>query len=234
MIIVFIHYSLGAFCFLRKRGLSKSNDSHARRVYSCPSAGRGSWGAQGSRGHQQHASSRGAPQYPPGFQGTPFGTAQRSAFNISSFSSCEHPHKAQRILTVQTKVCIFVTNSVDIVTACITSLCRFLSARVRCCHFSTTKGCICPHLSSHFPSMPRRSHLAWRIARYLCCVQGNKCPLFSPIRIIRFSLDVLRKSRTLALLSDVLPYGKCKPQEIVMVLHHFRQGLAPARFSKPF
>lgn len=81
--------------------------------------------------------------------------------------------------------------------------------------------------------MPRRSRLAWRIARHLCCVQGNKCPLFSPIRMIRLSLDVLRKNRPLALLSDVLPYGKCKPQEIAMALHHFRQGLAPARFSKP-
>lgn len=160
------------------------------------------------------------------------GTVQRSVFNTSSVSSCEHPHKAQRIVIAETKMCIFVINSVDIVTTCITFLCICLSW-VRCCRFSTTKGCISHHLSSHFPCMPRRSRLAWRIARHLCCVQGNKCPLFSPIRMIRLSLDVLRKNRPLALLSDVLPYGKCKPQEIVMALHHFRQGLAPARFSKP-
>lgn len=47
------------------------------------------------------------------------------------------------------------------------------------------------------------------------------------------ALDVLRKNKPLALISDVFPYGKCKPQEIVMALNHFRQGLATVRFSKP-
>lgn len=98
---------------------------------------------------------------------------------------------------------------------------------------STAKGCISYHLNSHFSCMPRRSCMAWRTARHLCYVHGSKCPLFSPIRMIRLSLDVLRKNKPLALLSVVLPYGKCKPQETVLALNHFRQSLATDRFSKP-
>lgn len=96
---------------------------------------------------------------------------------------------------------------------------------------STAKGCISYHLNSHFSCMPRRSCMAWRTARHLCYVHGSKCPLFSPIRMIRLSLDVLRKNKPLALLSVVLPYGKCKPQETVLALNHFRQSLATDIFK---
>lgn len=145
-------------------------------------------------------------------------------------------------------MCIFVINSVAIVITCITFLCISLSWQFfikynvclgemllllycRGTHLSPSELSFSLHAQKISPSMENMCCLLeWR---HLCCVQGNKCPLFSPIRMIRLSLDVLRKNKPLALLSDVLPYGKCKPQEIVMALHHFRQGLAPARFSKP-
>lgn len=98
---------------------------------------------------------------------------------------------------------------------------------------STAKGCISHHLNSHFSCMLRRSCMAWRTARHLCYVRGSKCPLFSPIKMIRLSLGVLRKNKPLALLSGVLSYGKRKPQETVLVLNHFRQSLAMDTFSKP-
>lgn len=143
--------------------------------------------------------------------------------------------QAERILVVETKLYIFVANSVI---TCITSLCIALSwqgfIRDDVClgEMLSVLCCISHHLSS-FPYMPRRSRIAWRIARHLCYVQGSKCPLFSPLRMIRLSLNVLRKYKPLGLLSDVLPHGKFKPQEIVMALNHCRQGLATVRFSNP-
>lgn len=113
-----------------------------------------------------------------------------------------------------------------------TSSSNTMSAWVRCCLFSAAKGCISPHRSSCFPCVPRRSRMAWRTARSLGCVQRSKRPLFPPIRMIRLPLDVLRKNKPLALLSDVLPYGKFKLQQEVMVLNHCRQGLATAIFSE--
>lgn len=70
------------------------------------------------------------PSTPPGFQGTPpwkfteICFQQRAAFPpVSTLTE----HRAQRILTVETKMCIFVINSVAIVITCITFLCISLS-----------------------------------------------------------------------------------------------------------
>lgn len=129
---------------------------------------------------------------------------------------------------------IFVINSEYIVTTCISlSWQFFIKYNVCLGEMLSLLYCISHHLSSPFPCMPKRSCVAWRIARHLCYVQSSKCPLFSPITTIRLSLCVLRKNEPLALLSDVLPYGKCKPQEVVKALNHFREGLATARFSDP-
>lgn len=65
------------------------------------------------------------------------------------------------------------------------------------------------------------------------CSGYSKCPLFSPTRMIRLSLDMFRNKKPFPPLSNVLPYGKCKPQEIVMALNHFRQSLATTRFQSP-
>lgn len=104
-------YSLGVICLLRKSSLSKSNDSYARRIYSCPSAGRGTQVAKGSSGHQRCV----MPCKQQRCFTTPLlasrdphlGSAQRSAFNrkaaafppVSTFTK----HRAQRILTAETK-----------------------------------------------------------------------------------------------------------------------------------
>lgn len=80
-----------------------------------------------------------------------------------------------------------------------------MTAWVRCCLFSTAKRCISHCLSSHFPCMPRRSRMAWKIARHLCYMQGSKCPL---IGMIRLSLDVFRKNKPFALLIRCCPLWK--------------------------
>lgn len=79
--------------------------------------------------------------------------------------------------------------------------------------------------------MHRRSHMAWKTARHLCHIQGIASVLFSPTGTIRLSLDIFRNNKPFALLSNVLPYGKHKPQEIVMALNNLRQSLATTRFQ---
>lgn len=84
--------------------------------------------AVGTSSVWSHASSRGAPQYPSWLPGNPTWEVHRDLLStVCSFSSCEYPHRAQRILTVETKMCIFVINSVAIIITCITFLCISLS-----------------------------------------------------------------------------------------------------------
>lgn len=87
--------------------------------------------AVGTSSVWSHASSRGAPQDPSWLPGNPTLELHRDLLSTpAAFSSCEHSHKAQRaqrILTAETKMCIFVIISVDIVITCITFLCISLS-----------------------------------------------------------------------------------------------------------
>lgn len=126
-------YSLGEICLQRKRGLSKSDGSYAKEsttVLQLEGAHRVPRAAVGTSSVWSHASSRGAPQYPSWLPGNP--TLEMHSdllWTLCSFSSCEHPHKAQStgILTVETKMCIFVINLVHIVITCLTFLCISLS-----------------------------------------------------------------------------------------------------------